>query len=362
MTNSQPREPLKVLHIISGDLWAGAEVQAYTLLSHLQAYCTVSAVVMNEGELAKRLRNKGISVTVIDETRHTSFQIFSRLRVALQEIRPDVIHTHRQKENILGSLANLTTLRAACLRTVHGAPEYKGNWKAQLQRAIDNKIANQVQHGVISVSAALKVKLSQSVNPRKIQVIENGVDISPLKNSAQYNDIKTTQENKINIGFIGRLSPVKRVDFFIKIAEEFQNQSDNYHFHIIGDGQIRQEIATLVKSRNLEHLVTMHGHRNDIPSCIKSLDALLLCSEHEGLPMILLESLALGKPVGSHLDGSVAEILEAHSIPKIEEQSLIKYKEWILNLENLPKTIGLNSKFYAEENAKATAAYYQEIC
>ena len=62
---------LRILHIMSGDLWAGAEVQASTLISELALMpdTELAAVVMNEGTLADTLRLVGIRVEVMNESK-----------------------------------------------------------------------------------------------------------------------------------------------------------------------------------------------------------------------------------------------------------------------------------------------------
>ncbi|MEZ5583592.1 MAG: glycosyltransferase [Candidatus Competibacteraceae bacterium] len=60
---------------------------------------------------------------------------FLALRRLLRRYQPHVIHTHRQKENVLAGLANATTLRAPCVRTVHGAPEHAPPW-SQLHKRL----------------------------------------------------------------------------------------------------------------------------------------------------------------------------------------------------------------------------------
>src|SRR5277367_5793662 len=117
---------VRVLHIISGDLWAGAEAQAFTQLSALhEANVTVAAALLNEGELAARLRARGVPVTVLDESRLSGTGILLALRRLMREWRPDIVHTHRTKENILGSLANRLAGNVPSVRTVHGASEDK---------------------------------------------------------------------------------------------------------------------------------------------------------------------------------------------------------------------------------------------
>src|SRR5947207_15969171 len=76
--SAQEREmtphPLRVCHVMTADLWAGAEVQVATVASHLvsRPEVRVSAVLFNEGRLAVELRRLGVDVTVVDEQRTSS--------------------------------------------------------------------------------------------------------------------------------------------------------------------------------------------------------------------------------------------------------------------------------------------------
>ena len=77
--------PIKVLHIISGDLWAGAEVQAYTLLTSLPTEYELHVILMNYGELESRLNAAGIRTQVIDERHTSSLKIISQLVSAIRQ-------------------------------------------------------------------------------------------------------------------------------------------------------------------------------------------------------------------------------------------------------------------------------------
>src|SRR5690625_6487224 len=83
----------RVMHVISGDLWAGAEVQAYTLLTQLHHDCELHVAVMNLGRLEQQLQNAGIAVTVLDETWLISLAILTDLREVLTGIYTHIIHT-----------------------------------------------------------------------------------------------------------------------------------------------------------------------------------------------------------------------------------------------------------------------------
>ncbi|MFZ2799442.1 MAG: glycosyltransferase, partial [Syntrophorhabdus sp.] len=110
-----------VMHIISGDLWAGAESQAYTFLKAL--YKTnkynLTSVVFNKGELFRRLVQEGLDVYLIDESRYNTIQILWRIMDLIRNLEPDIIHTHKYKGNILAVCSNVVLKkRARVLRTL----------------------------------------------------------------------------------------------------------------------------------------------------------------------------------------------------------------------------------------------------
>src|SRR2546427_2192423 len=96
------RRGLRVCHSVSGDLWAGAEVQVATVASYLveRPDVNLSAVLLNEGRLASELRGLGVQVTVIDESRNSAVRIVALLTRYLREHHVEVVHTHRYKESV----------------------------------------------------------------------------------------------------------------------------------------------------------------------------------------------------------------------------------------------------------------------
>jgi hypothetical protein len=82
---------MRICHVASGDLWAGAEVQVFTLVEYLsrQPGIAVSAVVLNERELAARLRGLGVDLTVLDETRLGALPTLRALAAAMRRLIED---------------------------------------------------------------------------------------------------------------------------------------------------------------------------------------------------------------------------------------------------------------------------------
>src|SRR5438093_359148 len=122
---------LRVCHIMSADLWAGAEVQLATLASYLveQSDVNVTAVLLNDGWLASELRRLGVQTTVFDEGQHGAIGLLRLLTRFLKAHPADVVHTHRYKDTIVGATAAKLTGVPTVVRTVHGLPEPFAGWR-----------------------------------------------------------------------------------------------------------------------------------------------------------------------------------------------------------------------------------------
>jgi L-malate glycosyltransferase len=309
--------PLSVVHIASGDRWAGAEAQLYTLATHLakDPGITVSVILLNEGELAERLRAQQVRVTVFDESRFGFLALLRKITAEIRATRPDIIHTHRQKENILGAIAGWW-LHIPSVRTVHGAPEFTPAGFRQLHKhiiaAVDRWLGVHIQQRLIAVSADLATKLEQTFPAAKIVVIENGIDIAATRHAAsEPAQIAGSVDNASHIGIAGRLDPVKRLDIFLDMAAKLlAPPGKTLMFHIFGDGKLREVLELQAEQLGISASVNFHGHRQDIGACLAALDVLVMCSDHEGLPMTPLESIAVGTPVVAHGVGGLVDILE----------------------------------------------------
>jgi len=158
--------PVRVLHIASGDLWAGAEVQLFTLAKALKnnTNTIVDIILLNYGILEKKLIGNGINVIVFDETKLSSLAILWKLIRIIHQVQPDVIHTHRLKENILGCVAARLNGNIPTLRTAHGAPEHSPSWRQFPKRIIhwlDFFCGRYLQQAIISVSEDLAERLKK---------------------------------------------------------------------------------------------------------------------------------------------------------------------------------------------------------
>jgi glycosyltransferase involved in cell wall biosynthesis len=194
---------------------------------------------------------------------------------------------------------------------VHGLPE-PATLKDRLVYTADRRTAP-LSSRLIAVSADLRSCLSQDVAPSKIDVIHNAVDLQVVKSPLSKVDAKRRlgiSPDAFVIGTAARLVPVKRLDLFLAVAELVSKQVSSLSVVIAGEGKEKARLQTQVSGQRLEKQVHFLGHRGDIYHVLRAMDLLLLTSDHEGLPTVVLEAMALGVPVVSRKVGGIPEVIE----------------------------------------------------
>lgn len=307
--------PLHVVHVISGDLWAGAEVQLYNLAcaSERDRDLRLSAVLFNEGLLAQRLRERDVQVRVLDESRMSAPALLRETVRCLKEWRADIVHTHRVKENVVGSIA-ARLAGARSLRTVHGHDEHPPGarqFRRRLARFVDRACARHVQDRIVAVSDDLRARLCARFPEAKISVVENGVDFARLRREADRRIALPGRDGRLKIALAGRLVPVKRIDIFLSVAHTLaQRLPGVFNFYLLGDGPLREQTRAHIQRLGLADEVFLLGFRDPVAPYLARMDMLFITSDHEGLPMNLLEALGLRVPVVAHAVGAVPRVLD----------------------------------------------------
>jgi glycosyltransferase involved in cell wall biosynthesis len=309
---------LSVCHVLSGDRWAGAEVQAATLLRELcrSGDLHVSAILLNEGRLADELRQAGADVKIISEASNSFAQILSKAIPFVREQRVQILHSHRYKENLLSHLIALRCGVPVSVQTKHGMPEPFRGWKLFRQffhQQLDRWSGRLASDAIIAVSQEMAPTLRRVYGSRKVVTIRNGIDVAQVMSRLSGAEAKAKIGCKADaqvIGIVGRIEPIKRVDLFLKMAKLVAAASPDVQFVVAGDGSLLQSLIDSAQAAGLAGNVQFLGHREDIYDVLRALDVLVMCSDHEGMPMVLLEAMWLGIPVVGRAVGGIKEVLE----------------------------------------------------
>lgn len=152
-----------------------------------------------------------------------------------------------------------------------------------------------------------------AVDAKRIGVIYNGIDIDGLESAR---DPQTTAGHRARLGLppgarvigsVFRLGRVKRPLLWLQAASEVARRCPETHFVIVGEGPLRDDMASAAAELGIADRVHMPGLTRDVVPWYDLMDVVLLTSEREGTSNTALEAQALGKPVVSPAVGGMAE-------------------------------------------------------
>lgn len=375
---------MNLLHIISGDLWAGAESQVYNTLGALKQNKQIFVVCLlfNNGILRNKLEAIGVTTHVIDETRYNSFEIYIQLRKFVRAINPDIIHVHHIKEHLLGFLSTYGHFkRIPLIRTMHGMHGVRPGLPL-LQRLrstmvvyLDNILTHFCSSAIMAVSRDLRSHLHQQGIKTKIYLIYNSIDVEHYATSGMIkNDIFEAYRprNIFWIGTAARLVEPKNLEMLVDAAAILRKRGIPFQISIFGDGPLKRKLEERIERHHLEKEVKLHGFVDNVLDIIDAIDVFVLCSIHEGLPMALLEAMFLEVPVICTKVGGMKEVVE-HDVNGLMVDSndfeglaaalLRLYDNKILRdrlTANAKQTI--LDRFSTQKSTKALVGVYEKLC
>ncbi len=228
---------------------------------------------------------------------------FTVLRVAsfLKKNGFDIIHTHLSKANFIGALAaRIAGIKS--VSTAHGL-----NKKSQYKYA----------DYVICVSGAVRENLiSQGMKEEKLGIIYNGIDINKFNPDAESlqgrKEDSSDLAKSFNAGIIARLSREKGVDLFLEAAKLVLVKIPDAKFFIAGAGALKEALVKKASDLGISDSVYFLGFVGGagLVSFLNELDAVVFPSLKEGLPLSLLESMAMKKIVIASDAGGMPEVVE----------------------------------------------------
>jgi glycosyltransferase involved in cell wall biosynthesis len=165
--------------------------------------------------------------------------------------------------------------------------------------------------------------------------------------------INPIKERNAIIGFIGRLSEEKGIINFVSCLPALVEKG--YIIWICGSGHLNKQIELFIKENNLAERVILKGWipHNRLPQCLNELKLLVVPSYSEGLPNIILESMACGTPVLATSVGAIPSLINSGDNGLIMENNSADCIEkniiQALNFNDLEK-IASNGRSFIEEN------------
>ena len=313
-------DAMRVLHVIDSLGRGGAERVVVNLALAMKARTTVCvAPLFDYGPLEDELREAGIRLEPL-RVGHRRDLLTGAMRLGrlIAGFRPDVVHTHLLFSELYAALS-LIPAGAVRLATFHNLgfdalPNV--SLRQRLVRAVERQALLRRFDGYVAVSQRAAQSARRHLGLDSVEVIHNPVDVGRVRELAPATQpvaraqLGVAADERLVV-LVGKLSEPKGHDVAL---QAFAGLPANLGVRLafVGAGPLARELRELSLSLAVDPRVRWVGEADAAGALawLQAADVVMLPSRHEGLPITLLEAMALGKPVVATTVGGIPEVVE----------------------------------------------------
>jgi glycosyltransferase involved in cell wall biosynthesis len=297
---------LRILHLRKSEGLYGAERIILALAEHVSPDSWIGCVNDRRSPcllLCDAAAERGLRTLELPCARRLDPALFLRILRAARRIRADLIHSHGFKTNFYAVLAGAVT-GVPVVVTQHGWT--RRNAVTRAWERVDLAVMAGTRR-VVAVSNEIAAGLGdRSWIRRKTRFIPNGVEMPRVTAGRPDGRAKTPV-----FAAVGRLSPEKGHSVFLDAAAAACRRGIRAEFWILGGGDLLEALGSQASKLGIAGRVRFLGFRKDMENLYPAVDAVVLPSLREGLPMVLLEAMAHGKPVIATAVGEIPRVIRS---------------------------------------------------
>ncbi|RFS14312.1 glycosyltransferase [Emticicia sp. C21] len=299
---------IRILQTIRQGKIGGGETHVLDLVSTLNKDKYESIVLsFTEGPMVDKMKEMGVKTYVIYTEKPFDRSVWGKVKDILEEEKIEIVHAH-------GTRANSNTFSAAkklgipLLYTVHGWSFHNDqNFLVKTVRTFGEKFLVKNAKKTICVSNSNYEDGAKRFSMKNATVITNGINLAKFDLTKSFKDIRkefNIAEDEVLVGFIARMTSQKDPFTFLKAIAKIPADS-KIKFLIIGDGDSKEAVLKMADELKINSRVIFEKFRQDIPDVLHGIDIFCLPSLWEGLPIALLEAMAMAKAVvATAIDGT----------------------------------------------------------
>lgn len=261
--------------------------------------------------LVPDLEDQGIPTTCLHRTRPLDPRVIGQIARHLRGRKTDILHAHLPYTGIVGRIAARWAGVPGVIYTEHNLQE-----RYQWMTRVANQVTMRLCDVTIAVSDEVRNSLLRSPLARRarVQTILNGVDVDSLSEAAGSGHGVREEfgiaPGRLVVGVVNVFRPQKRLDLWIDAARLIARAEPETTFMVVGDGPMAGEIRAQAERAGLDGRILFPGLRRDAPRLMAAFDVFMLSSVYEGLPVAVLEAMALGRPVVATRVGGLPSVIE----------------------------------------------------
>jgi glycosyltransferase involved in cell wall biosynthesis len=294
----------RIAHSENSNGWGGQE---HRVLAELRGFqkrgCDVWLLAPAASEIFRRAEIEKIpAIPLHAERLHFPFEII-RLARWLRKNKIQILNTHSSRDGWLLGIAGRLARVPLIIRTRHIDVDYPNR---RLSRHAYTTLADHV----LTTSEKIRKHFQEmfALPDDRISTAPTGIDLKLFSPSGAKADFFAG--DRPLVGMISVLRSWKGHATFLAAAVQLKASGFDGRFVIAGDGPKRSQIEQTIHELNLGDVVTLAGHREDVPEILRALGVLVIPStRHEGIPQIGLQALACKTPVIGSDVGGIPEII-----------------------------------------------------
>ena len=286
------KNKIRILHVAQAA--GGVDRYIRMLLKYLDKEKFENILVCSQDFHEEDYRGLADSFEQVEMTRAiggNDLKAIREVRALIKKYNPNIVYAHSSKAGAIARVADIG-LRNHCVYNPHGwAFNMRCSAKKKAIYTMIEKIAAPFCDKIICISDAEKQSaLDKKIcKEDKLQVIFNGVDIEAYENgvhgAVRRKDL-SIPEDAFVVGMVGRMSPQKAPDVFIKMARQVKDRVSNAHFIIVGNGNQEAEIRKYAKANGISDSLHITGWVDNPMSYVELFDVACLLSRLSGIFVI----------------------------------------------------------------------------
>jgi glycosyltransferase involved in cell wall biosynthesis len=300
---------IKILQCIRQGQIGGGESHLLSLVENLDR-SRFDPIVLSftEGPMVDRLKDMGIPTIVLHTQTPFDWRKWKSVKEILIREQVDIVHAHgtRAASNILWAARSL---RIPVIYSIHGWSFHDDQpWLVRRLRIFGESWITARSQVNISVSDSNRQTGLNQIRSFRSVVINNGIDQLRFDPKKKFTDIRKPagiSPEEILVVFIARFTLQKQPLAMLQAFEKAQSRLASLHLLMVGEGDLLQEVEEWVNRSRLRDKICLYPFRLDVPDILAAADIFVLPSLWEGLPIGLLEAMAMGKAViATQVDGT----------------------------------------------------------
>src|SRR5216117_3116082 len=342
---------MRVLQVDSGRDWRGGQNQVWLLCRELdrEAGIEQALVTKQRGAPAERAAAAGTKVHGTAWEIGLDPRAWWHLRRTIAAFQPDVIHVHDSHALTLVAAVAMGRKIVATRRVEFHIGRF-GSWHRPDR--------------IIAISAAVKnVLIADGIASGAVVVVHDGIDVDEVRRAGAVPlDVRRQAGIPASAAIAvaaAALTGEKDHRTLIRAAHYARAQRPELHWVIAGAGKLRESLAAEIQRLGLGDRVHLIGHLDRVDALIAEASVFVLSSTTEGLGSVVLNALALGRPVVATAAGGIPEILPAEVLVPVGAAEAMAHR--IVKMLERPLPLPLPPRFAASAMAQGVLDVYRSL-